>query len=68
MYMLMYTTVQCLWWVRKIDDDATMSLPLAEEAAHRLSYLKENGPSQFAFTLDTRFPPPKGSALAEPEG
>jgi hypothetical protein len=43
-----------LWWVPKAH------LPGIDEAKTRLAHLEEHGPTQFAFTFKTVFPPDEG--------
>jgi hypothetical protein len=50
----------CLWWI------APGSLPTVEEAKDRLEYLRENGPTPYAFTFKQRFSPGE-AAVASPE-
>jgi hypothetical protein len=50
--------VTALWWV------PAGHRPTVAEAQERLVYLRENGPSQFAFRLGDDFPPPEPGQTA----
>ena len=62
----LYGPKQCMWWVPKKvrgengeeDTSGIFSMPSPREAADRLQSLRENGPSQDAFTLSHLYPPP----------
>ncbi|MEM0911808.1 MAG: DUF3291 domain-containing protein [Pseudomonadota bacterium] len=41
-----------LWWISEGD------IPTIEDAKERLKHLKQHGPSPYAFTFSTSFPPP----------
>jgi hypothetical protein len=48
------------WWVRRGHH------PTVDEAIGRLEHLRQYGPTGFAFTFRTAFPPPDAMAAAEP--
>jgi hypothetical protein len=52
----MRTVYVALWWIEAGD------IPTVEDAKVRLEHLEANGPTPFAFTFKTPFPPP-GSDL-----
>jgi hypothetical protein len=47
--------ILALWWI------PAGHIPTIAEAKDRLQHLKENGPSAFAFTFRTPFPPPEAA-------
>lgn len=49
-----------LWWVRQ------GHRPTVDEAIGRLEHLRQHGPTGFAFTFRTAFPPPDATPAAEP--
>ena len=49
-----------LWWVRRGHH------PALDEAIGRLEHLRQHGPTGFAFTFRTAFPPPDAMPAAEP--
>ncbi len=51
-----------LWWIRR--DIA----PATAEAEDRVRYLREHGPTPYAFTLRTHFPPPDDAQHGPREG
>jgi hypothetical protein len=48
--------ILALWWI------PTGHIPTVAEARERLRYLKEHGPTPYAFTFRTPFPAPDGRA------
>ena len=52
--------VTALWWV------PAGHLPTVEEAETRLLHLRAHGPTEYAFTLRTSFPPGPASPVADP--
>jgi Domain of unknown function (DUF3291) len=49
-----------MWWVRRGHQ------PTVDEAIGRLEHLRQHGPTGFAFTFRTAFPPPDATPAAEP--
>lgn len=50
-----------LWWVPE------GQMPTVEEAKERLEHMRENGPSEYAFTFKKAFPAPGSKTDDEPE-
>lgn len=47
-----------MWWI------PAGHIPTVEEAQERLAHLQQHGPTEYAFTLKQRFPPPSASPNA----